>query len=72
MTNRGAAHACADGGGENPQEPGQKPDPGRQPKVGALRALGGAAGPAERALRKGFRRKVSGGRLLSPGGLHLP
>uniref|UniRef100_A0A8C0NTN6 ATP-citrate synthase n=1 Tax=Canis lupus familiaris TaxID=9615 RepID=A0A8C0NTN6_CANLF len=43
------------GAGRSPQGPGQKPDPGRLLEAGALRALGGEAGPAEGAPRTDFR-----------------
>lgn len=60
------------GAGRSPQGPGQKPDPGRLLEAGALRALGGEAGPAEGARRTDFRREVSSGQLPSRERPHLP
>lgn len=60
------------GAGRSPQGPRQKPDPGRLLEAGALRALGGEAGPAEGAPRTDFRSEVSGGLLPSREGPYLP
>lgn len=62
---------CAVGGGEKPARAGTKA--GSRAAAGGWNApgSGGVWGPVDRVPRTGFRREVSGGRLLSRDGPHL-
>lgn len=73
---RGGSRCVPMGAGRSPpsptSEPRQKRDPGLLREVGALRVVGRESGPVEGARRTDFRGEVSGGRLLSREGPHLP